>query len=576
MPNVSLPLPGILQSVGRPVILNIVREIQSITRMDPDMKIFFPGDGNVMSTSGTRLNEEDRSAIFNTDDIAFIEADEDYEPGVLGSTPVTRIEHVPVFLDKNLGVIVTPVYATNNVTISFKYRCKSKTRAQQWRDDMRVKLGQMRDVNVHSVTYHYMLPKQVWEVINQIYECRETKHGYGQTFEEYVVSNSSDRLTVIGDLAAKDVELAISETQGRVIGLYQFDPIPAKIEHDETTGTYSVSFDYKFSYEKPIEANIRYPVMVHNQVLPARYVSWDDNAPKVERSKLSFTASGAALRAFESDVRMNKLYNSDLILRLPYYDDFTIPAVPTGTGSVLIALAEVDETDKQTLFALNDLGDYEIDPDIMQFIQESEYPYIGKIYESILHIDLYRGQYLASSGSLVMNAQSVISAATPLTLRTQHRVRLSIVCDLTRLKKGALDRLRNYPKALTKLIGAINELLANHPDFTDLGNQKEITPAQFEIIYQIVTGIGTNGAGSRGNGQYYGPGSDINNWPYNGVHGSGDWTKDPLNPNGNPNGKHNIFDDIDENIIKQVRETAKRMKTVMITGIVSAKRSDLN
>jgi hypothetical protein len=55
----------------------------------------------------------------------------------------------------------------------------------------------------------------------------------------------------------------------------------------------------------------------------------------------------------------------------------------------------IDTSDQRTLVNLEELGDVEIDKDIMQFGKESEYPYMHKLYKSILQIHLYRDATLA-------------------------------------------------------------------------------------------------------------------------------------------------------------------------------------
>ena len=62
----------------------------------------------------------------------------------------------PIFKDTKLGVYLTPVYSKTNVTINFKYRTPSKTEAMRWRDDMRNKLSQMRDMKVDVVADYYL------------------------------------------------------------------------------------------------------------------------------------------------------------------------------------------------------------------------------------------------------------------------------------------------------------------------------------------------------------------------------------------------------------------------------------
>lgn len=537
MPNIVLPLTSVSQSVSRPVIVDIIQQVQKMTGISEDTNIFYPGDIQRMRSAGSGIDAKDRNAIFSANRINFIEVEEDYDVEAVGTTAVTRPEHIPVFEDGKLQVCVRPVYATTNVTINFTFRTPSKSEALRWRDEARVRVSQMYDVNLHDVKYHYILPAGILTIIKQIYDKREAKHGYGQTFEQYVRSMSTDRLTLVSDQVGNNANLAISETQMRIQGMFTFDALPEKVERDDTTGTWQIQFGYRFSYEKPIEIHIRYPVMVHNQLLDDEYVSFTNQGYDPNKINKTFTASLHAMNAFEMQTLVNARHKTEQIIRIPEYDDFIIPQVLTGTGSVLLALAEVDETNKRTLFNLRELGDFVIDDDILKFIQESEYLYLGKQYKSILNVSLYRNGYMASSGSLTCDGSLNIKATADLDPRNQHRVRLGIVTDLTLLPQEALKRAQKYPKAIVKLISAMNELLRYNPDFIKLADNPTITTADFSAMYSFLTGHRMD----MGPNVYYGPGID----------------------------HRHIFDSFDPRVVENYRRNSISTNRVMISSVVA-------
>lgn len=556
MPNISMTLPETIQSITRPIVFDIIDQVQAITKIDKTADIFFPGDTGKMQTPGTNFDSTDpRFAKFSTGSYLFIEVEEDFEPDVIRSTAVNQREHLPVFVDKDLGVHIAPVYATTNITINFKYRTASKTEAFRWRDDMRTRISQARDINLHDLTYHYSLPVPILEIIEAVYDKREAFLGYGQTLEEYVISHATDRLTLIGDLVAKSAQLAISETQARVIGMFTFDSLPDKPERDDDSGCWVVSFGYKFSYEKPIACNAKYPVIVHNQILPPEFVLFNNKSYDLDKINKSYSGSIAALNAFEATTVMNNRVDPNAIIRLPNFDDYVLPSVVHGTGSIFIALAEVDINDSKTLFNLNELGDIIIDSDILNFIKTVEYPYICNLYQSIIHISLYRNNYLASAGTLECDASLNIKAKAPLDLRKQYRARFSLVVDLTLLGKPAIDRLRNNPKVLVKIISGMNELLKNHPDFVALGDKKRITMVEFSALYRILTGYAYDNGGGINGSNYYGCGLGVHSWPYNGQSGG-------------------LFLDIDPRLVENYRNNRVAFNTVQVAGIISASRNN--
>ena len=555
MPNVSITLTGTSQSVTRPILIDIISQVQEITKISKSSKVFFPGDSLKNITAGSELSSDgSRDAIFSSNRYTFIEIEEDYDVNTLGSTAVTRVEQNSVFIDNELKVYITPVYATTDTVINFRYRCPSKTEALRWRDDIRMRISMLRDINLHTITYHYPLPTEVIEILRAVYDNREAYLPYNETIQDYITNNSTERLTVLSDLANNDARLSIAETQCRIVGIYNFDGLPEKPERDDQTGTWSISFSYKFSYEKPIACNMKYPIIVHNKLLPAEYISDGASSYDLDLVHKRYNVSGSALSGFESDTIMNSKIDYRSLIRIPIFDDFLITNVPYGTGTALIALSEIDDTKPDELFNLRELGDIEIDPDILEFIALSEYPYLGHIYKSIINVSLYRNEFLTSSGTIICDSDLNIKSVIPLNLRQQHRVRLSLVVDLTLLNQAALDRLKKFPKAFIKIIGALNELLKNHPDFTNLGNKTYITANDFSPIYSMLTGFGyDNGASGKG-GMYYGPGIGGNNWQYN------------------QNNKW-LFGDLDPRVIENYRKNAIKTNSTMVTGIAAIKIS---
>lgn len=559
MPVISMTLTETDQSVTRPIIYDIINQVQEITRFNKDTKIRYPGDIARMQTPGSEINGADnRSAVFNTNSYNFIEVEEDYDKEALSTTVTNRSEHIPVFLEEQLQTSITPIYVTSLVTIGFKYRCPSKSEAKRWRDDMRMRISQMRDVNLHSITYHYPLPTEVLDVLTAIHTRRETYLGYNQTFDEWVISNASDRLTLVTDDVGQYSQVAIAETQGRILGLFDFDAVPDKPERDDSTGTWTISFSYKFNYEKPIAVSLRYPIMVHNQLMPEKYTIFDKGVTKLEKINKSFSRSFNAFNGFESDTIMDARKDIDSVIKIPEFDDFRIKSAPTGTGTVFTALSEVDQTDKQTLFNLRELGDITLKRSVLNFIRDVEWPYIGKIYKSLINVSLYRNEFLAGNESLVCDKQLNISAKNPLDLRKENRVRFGLVTDLTLVDKAAIERLRKYvdpddpdglyPTALMEILTAINDL------FKNLDSDYIRRPlSELELSTIINYAIDPN----QFPGYQYGP--SPSNLGYN-------WTE-------GDQGK--LFPGLDTRTIEWYRRNQMSRKTVMITGILTFMTPDI-
>jgi len=493
MPNVNVTIPETIETITRPVVYDIIKQVSSITKINKVSKVFFPGENTKMQTQSSSIDsDQERFPLFNTNYITYIEVNEDYLEENINSTAISRNEHSPIFLDPQLDIKISPIYVSTVVEINFKYTTPSRAEALRWRDDIRIKVSQMRDINLHDITYSYHIPYQYMTLLKVIWERRESIEPYGQSFEEYIRSNFTNRLTLVGDLVGKDARLVIPETQMRIIGDYDFDAVPEKPEKSDD-GVWIINFSYKFIYDKPIACNMKYPIMVHNQLLPINYTNFVDKSYDLDKVSKRFTKSLNALHAFEVGTVMTAARDDGVVKRIPEVDDFIVKNHPVATGSIFIALVEVEE-DKRTLLNLHELGDIVLDSDIVQFLEDGEYQYLTQTYKSIFNISLYRNDYLTSKETISIDSNLTVKATNDLNLRNQHRVRFSIVTDLTLLDPKAIERLRNNPIVLVKVIQSINKIFRNNVDMSYITRKKRISKQDFEIIFNLLVGFGTGNA----------------------------------------------------------------------------------
>ena len=490
MSNISQTLNSIEQSVSRPIVIDIVNQIRDITNISKDTKILFPGDNTGRQLNpGSSIDDRDRSAEYLDNRFLQIEVSENFQLDSLGTQALTKEEHIPIFCDNALGVYVKPAYTTVDVVISFKYRTFSKAEAKRWRDDIWMRTGQLRDINLHKIRYNYAFPSNFIEILQAIHTLRENVAGYNQTFDEYFKSNASNRFTNISNTNGSESNLVIAETQSRIVGMFDFAGAPEPEEKDASNTSWLISFNYKISYERPTMCNMVYPIMIHNQLLDAKYTVLNNSGYDPRNDDNSRTVSLQALQMFELPTITDKSVNPNPIILIPNHDEFIPDYILGGTSSILFALCEVD-ADGVSLLNLNELGDIMIDKDILDFIIQSEYPYITKQYQSILYLAAYANKNINNSVNITCDSSLNVISSIPLNLRVNNRVRFAIVVDLTLLSEDAIRRLKLFPKAFVKIIAAINSALANFPGLYALYDTKYITANNFNSIFRMLTNVG--------------------------------------------------------------------------------------
>lgn len=518
MPAWNIAVPEYLQSIVRPFIVQMVQKIQRNLKLPPDTRIFYPGESNKMLTNGGSVNnvQNVKDPITDVNKISFIEV-EDLNPLETYAGPVTQArEHPPVFLDQAVGLVICPVYFTKMFNFTITHRFVSETVAQRWYNDLIVSITELRDIHSYTAQFHYAVNDEIYQLLKLVHGLKENVAPYGELFQRYLSRISNDRVTVVSDSTGEIGTLAVKESQFRITGSYLFNGVPEAPKRNDSNGCWEAVINYRAQFECPIHFNVRYPVIVHNQPMPSEWVDFrgTNTEPYPEEVSIETSVTLGAMSIMEDNALLDRAMRIDPIVYAPAYDDF-IPKGFPGVGYFLSALAIVDETDKKLLFNLKELGDVKMDDDILQFIIESEYPYIGLRNQSIIQAFLFRNHSLVEDGSIFCSNKGDITLRTPANLRNQHRVIFGVYTDLTLLNNNALARLRRYPKAFVKLIGTINELFRDHPDLVKLSGQRVVTELDFNPIYRFLTGKSPYGRPSDPSGGVNGISSEgLRNLPY--------------------------------------------------------------
>lgn len=478
MPNIITPIDDIQDSVERPVIFDIIRQVMELTHISHKTSIQFLGDEQKAAQQNSTITKDPiKENRWSYDEKVVIEVDEDFDRNRLINKYVKQPEQYFIFEDDKLPIYIKPIYASSEVKITVKYKARDKNQANKWRNDIQSHVAIMRDINLHELNYHYHLPEVYIEILKELHRLRENIAGYGDSFDDYFVKRLTNNASVLTNLSGTEGIWAVSEKQIRVQGYFDFEGVPEKAEKESDHDNFSISFSYNFKYEKPIECNMVYPLVIHNQLIGSKYRA--SKVYKLEDKERAFTSSGRALYNFESDNTSLNVMGNDGV-SIPSFDEFIPNGILPSTVRVFTALTSITPENKRFLFNLNELGQLQLEPKIIEFLKLSEYPYLGKAFYSIFTLNLYRDGALVSDNALMVDSNLNVSSNIDLDLRKTYHVRLGLVTDITYLRSEAISRLRKYPIVGDKLIKAINATLISlggHADISknQLSNNDTVT-----------------------------------------------------------------------------------------------------
>lgn len=471
MPNIVSTISDLEFSVDRPVVYCVLRQLMDLTKLSHLTPIRFYGDeGKAAQKNSTITKSPVGENYWEADEKVSIEIEEEFDKDRMLSTAIKVAENIHIFADPALGVWLKPAYAQTTVTIKVMWRGQDKNQALRWRNDIRMHTSLGREINMHTLAYSYALPTELIDIVEEIHRLRESVAGYGQSFADYFTEHLTDKASVMTNFSGEEGVWCVSEPQGRIQGIFDINGVTEKSEKNGENDSVNTSFSYRFTYDKPLQVNMLYPLVVHNQVLSGKFRP-TEHAYSAQSRAREFTLSGAAFNEFESD-SISLRGRGSLGVSIPDFDEFVPASVPSGTLRVLTALATISPGAQRELFSLDDLPDTTFGPAVLAFLRESEYLYLGKTYASVFCLNLYTNRWLQPSGALVVNSALTVSAAQDLSLRKTHRARLALVANLNFLLPGALVRLKEYPLAAVAIAKAIDAALRSSGGDGDLNKNK--------------------------------------------------------------------------------------------------------
>lgn len=480
MPGFVVHVAGLEHTVERPVVKSVLNKIKDITGIPVNTLTVFPSTVGVPHERGSSVGDPSTDAIDVVGGKVRVEVSETYLPESISTTAIGRRENIPVFKSKS-GLTITPIYADVEVTVNIAYTSQSQTIIKNWLSNIRVKLSQYMDVVLHDLEYRYIVPALATEVLRQVHALEEIYDGYGRTFSEYVRDVSDGSLDWVADIAGRRVDLSVMNRQSRVQGRFDFSPLPGEMESTDAL-KWKVEIPYTFTYNKPISMYVSYPVSVHNSLMPPTYTTMVEKVTDRHRESLRGVSS-SALQEFEKQYEMY-ITNTGEYLHIPKFDDWVLPRVRTYTTTIFTALCLITPDDKKSLLNLRELGDLYIDPELLDFIQESEYAFTPRLAGSPFLVELIRGDDYMDPYMVEMTPDLTFKALKDLDMRTVYHVRFSIINDFTVLTEQARTRLKNNPKIVAKLIQALNCSFGQHPSFQE--QNMVLTTKEFDMIQQAV------------------------------------------------------------------------------------------
>lgn len=474
MPTIVVEPNDTHDSIIRPIVVTVMKDLEAITNFSNDVTHVFLG------STGSALQPGTPIAYTPTDDTApptsgrfTVEVTDDTSNEAVMTIAVERKEISPIFVDSKLGVLIKPVYAATVLELQIRGRFADRTSAVRWRNGLIRAAAQGRKVNTHKASYHYGVPQTMQLILCEIYRLREKQAGYSETLKTWMMDHFTDRITTLTNMAGNQPLLAVAETQTNIIGQFNFAAFPEMPEVDKETGTWQTAISYVIHFEKVISCVMRYPLMVHNTMLSKK---WRPNSipyhlekevdPRFSYSNANFEMSRSGWPGPERGIPG---------ISYPFFDDWLPQHTFPFSVNLIRMLIQITPTDLRDILDLQALGDWELDEDLINYMTSRPEGLLA-LGNSAVKVSLYNATDPVENELLTIDGDLKLRSTEDLDLRAVYHVTIDLLYDLTILSGAAKTHLRENGELAIKLFTILYPNLAAEgllPTLTSIGSIKE-------------------------------------------------------------------------------------------------------
>ena len=484
MPCVMLSVPETHESVVRPVISNVVRNMMEQTGIPVEYSIMHIGQGGQALMKGSTVKEDtDRSVnTFDQSNRVKIDFTEDYLEQHALTSAVKRTENVMVFSDQDLGVSLRPAYTQTEVTLNVEFRTDDRQSAERWRDDFRARASLIRDILLHDVKYHYPIPKEFLVILNHINELKERQAGHGESLKDWFKRTFTPRVTSKVTMAGTAPTLAINEQQVGIIGKFDFDFTPEQHERNDAAPSWVINFTYSFVYEKPTSVIMEYPLLVHNQLISSKFR--DKAPPKDFEKELNHWSLS---RFVYDEIRGAREFRAPVAgFPVPHWDDWLPRFVPPFTTTLFQVMLAVNPDDQTDVMSFSDLQEeFSIDEDLVEYMK-NDAMYLNQPGESIALFTLFRDEIPLESHYVTVDDQLNVRTTVPMDLRRRYHLRIALVNDPFTLSRRAKEKLRRKGDLAVRYMRALFPELDESGKTPKLIGNNYMTLNDFKAVAQAI------------------------------------------------------------------------------------------
>ena len=455
MPNALIDIPDVYSGVIRPVVFDTARFLIENLRLPEGTEIFIPGDAQTTPMNGGSMNCCSYEPVkFMADTRLKMTFTEEPWLESAFTTAVKNKYNPPIWEDNDHGIVVRPIRRFVRMNCELEFTAQSKTMVQRITDYMATRVSSMMTEYTLSLEYSYLYPDNLMLLLMHAHQLIEkSAKPTNKPFQEFFAKYRSQPTTVLEKILGGAPRVAVLEKQEEVLGWFDFTDTPAPATRNDD-GSYTLSMNFMFHYERPVQLDARWPLLIHNQLISESFRPQTRYHSFYEKMRRVSSLKDAMDHFRHTGTRAIPPY-----IQLPEADDWMAPTSNLNEIFFINALIMINGTANEELVDLKNLSSFRLSDELIEYIEAFGITAFDR--DGIFRLEFYENDKRVNLDVDIVNG--VIISRKPLDVTKFYHMRFGVVDNWLQIPRRRLECLRRYPRLFYQLARFSGLELFNKP-----------------------------------------------------------------------------------------------------------------
>lgn len=433
---------GVINSTDedlKKVINGVVSDLKVFLNIPKNTPIYVKNDIDDLSEHEFDESKPSIQPLVRKIKVTYEESNDDFDDNSLS---FGYDEHIPVFLDTESNIEISPIFKTFKYSLAIEISMKSKTISNSILNRIRTKDSlirkDFRHNDINSICY---LDNRVLYLLDKLNDKRKVLYP-DDTLSNYINRyRDKNVLKVVNSGGDKNKNiLAVEFNYSNIYGKLITDANGLKPEYDTADKEWVLTLDYEIRVDRILEVNLQYPSMIFNNTISK------DLMQNIDPYK-HYVNEPYYCNVFDEVTRINReIYtdSSNLYATVPSWDNKVLQ--PNGLDfriifSALLKLS-LNHNPLDPVCNLKELGSkIKIQDDILEFLN-TEYQYMLDLYKSVFILNLYEDDRLVHNTKLRFDQDlNVFIVDKDIDIKKIYRLTFNICVNPNSITEEAYNRL---------------------------------------------------------------------------------------------------------------------------------------